>query len=248
MTQVLEAIAKYSKRVEAHRAGRPRARSRRARRAAAARARHHRVQERRGLLHRARGAMPTGPGTLRWLLPPRALRKIRDDQPSPTRAVVIINPLSDAAATNRRSSARRARARRARAAHGIEVRCARRPGPAMRTTFAREAVDAGCDLVVAWGGDGTINEAACALVHTDVPLRSCPAGSGNGLAADLAMPFDPRAALRTGGRRAHDGDRRRPGQRLPVLQHRRRRHRRRDRGAVRRARPAPARARRRICS
>jgi YegS/Rv2252/BmrU family lipid kinase len=61
--------------------------------------------------------------------------------------------------------------------------------------FAREAVSEGVDLVVAWGGDGTINEAASALIHTRVPLGIVPAGSGNGLAADLRIPFSPRAAL-----------------------------------------------------
>jgi YegS/Rv2252/BmrU family lipid kinase len=62
--------------------------------------------------------------------------------------------------------------------------------------FTREAVAAGCDLVVAWGGDGTINEAASALIHTGVPMGIVPAGSGNGLASDLLVPFDARAALR----------------------------------------------------
>jgi YegS/Rv2252/BmrU family lipid kinase len=61
--------------------------------------------------------------------------------------------------------------------------------------FARDAVERGCDLVIAWGGDGTINEAASALVHTKVPLAIVPAGSGNGLASDLLIPFDARAAL-----------------------------------------------------
>ena len=56
--------------------------------------------------------------------------------------------------------------------------------------------------MVAWGGDGTVNEAASALVHTGrAARRSCPPDPGNGLAADLAIPFDPRAALAAGGDR-----------------------------------------------
>jgi len=46
-----------------------------------------------------------------------------------------------------------------------------------------------------WGGDGTVNEAAGALAFGDVPLGIVPAGSGNGLARVLGIPFDPRAAL-----------------------------------------------------
>ena len=65
----------------------------------------------------------------------------------------------------------------------------------MPTTSRVRPSTRGASLVVAWGGDGTVNEAACALVHSNVPLAIVPAGSGNGLAADLAIPFDPRAAL-----------------------------------------------------
>jgi YegS/Rv2252/BmrU family lipid kinase len=49
--------------------------------------------------------------------------------------------------------------------------------------------------VAVWGGDGTINEAASALVHTPVPMAIIPAGSGNGLAWDLGVPFKPQQAL-----------------------------------------------------
>jgi YegS/Rv2252/BmrU family lipid kinase len=81
-------------------------------------------------------------------------------------------------------------------AHGVDavVRPTTKAGDAQ--AFARDAVTRGCDLVVAWGGDGTINEAASALLHTKVPLGIVPAGSGNGLASDLLIPFDARAALR----------------------------------------------------
>jgi diacylglycerol kinase family enzyme len=45
--------------------------------------------------------------------------------------------------------------------------------------------------VIAWGGDGTINEVASALAFGDVPLGIVRAGSGNGLARELGV--DPRA-------------------------------------------------------
>jgi YegS/Rv2252/BmrU family lipid kinase len=61
--------------------------------------------------------------------------------------------------------------------------------------LARAAVERRDALVIAWGGDGTVNEVASALVGTSVPLALVPAGSGNGLARDLGIPMEPRAAL-----------------------------------------------------
>lgn len=64
------------------------------------------------------------------------------------------------------------------------------------TLLAREAMAAGCGMVVAVGGDGTINEIAQALVHSDVVLGIIPSGSGNGLARHLGLPLRPVDALR----------------------------------------------------
>ena len=59
---------------------------------------------------------------------------------------------------------------------------------------AREA-EAGAYAVVAVGGDGTINEIARSLVHTQTALGIIPCGSGNGLARHLQIPLDPRRAI-----------------------------------------------------
>ena len=56
--------------------------------------------------------------------------------------------------------------------------------------LARDAVDRGFDAVLAFGGDGTINETAQALVGSDVCLGILPGGSTNVMARSLGVPVD----------------------------------------------------------
>ena len=63
--------------------------------------------------------------------------------------------------------------------------------------LARAAVADRADLVIVWGGDGTVNEIGGALAGSPTALGLIPAGSGNGLAGGLGVPRDPRAALAT---------------------------------------------------
>ncbi len=64
------------------------------------------------------------------------------------------------------------------------------------TDLAREAVDKNFDLVIAVGGDGTVNEIGRGLVATDVVLGVIPAGSGNGFARNFDIPLNQRTAIR----------------------------------------------------
>lgn len=56
------------------------------------------------------------------------------------------------------------------------------------TELARAATEKNVDLVVAVGGDGTVNEVAQGLIDSQVPMAIIPKGSGNGLARHLGIP------------------------------------------------------------
>lgn len=63
------------------------------------------------------------------------------------------------------------------------------------SVLASGYVSMGYDIVVAVGGDGTINEVARSLVETDSALGIVPCGSGNGLARHLMLPMNFGGAL-----------------------------------------------------
>jgi diacylglycerol kinase family enzyme len=58
------------------------------------------------------------------------------------------------------------------------------------TEIGREARDGGFDIVVAFGGDGTLNEVANGLAGTDVPVSVLPGGSTNVVCRTLGIPND----------------------------------------------------------
>ncbi len=108
---------------------------------------------------------------------------------------IVINPVSG---TGGRPEVARDRAAVAAAflqSHGIdgEVQVTEYRGHARE--LAAAALGRGASLVVAWGGDGTVNEVGTALAFRDAVLGIVPSGSGNGLARELGIPFDPHASL-----------------------------------------------------
>lgn len=74
-----------------------------------------------------------------------------------------------------------------------EIRFTSHPGHA--TEMAHKAVDDHVDIVVAVGGDGTVNEVARSLINTPTALGIIPCGSGNGLARHLMIPMQPKEAI-----------------------------------------------------
>jgi diacylglycerol kinase (ATP) len=109
--------------------------------------------------------------------------------------VAIVNPLSGAGAHPDVASRRVALIESRFAATGIAgcVHVTTHAGHA-RELASRAAADR-ADLVVAWGGDGTINEVAGAIAGTGTVLGIVPAGSGNGFANELGIPREPAHAI-----------------------------------------------------
>lgn len=107
------------------------------------------------------------------------------------RILYIINPISG---TQRKQGiAELAETLTDRSVYDVELAYTEYAGHA--SVLAAEAIEKGFDVVVAVGGDGTVNEVARALVHTPVALGILPCGSGNGLARHLHIPLEPRKAI-----------------------------------------------------
>lgn len=111
------------------------------------------------------------------------------------RVAVIINPISGTGGRKGVARARAELAASAVASRGLEVEVfvTERPGHARE--LAAAALEAGVTTLVAWGGDGTVNEVGSVAAFRDVTFGIIPSGSGNGLARELRIPFDPVRAI-----------------------------------------------------
>ena len=69
--------------------------------------------------------------------------------------------------------------------------------PGHATELAQKAAIDGFDLIVAVGGDGTVNEVAQGLIGGSTPMGIIPMGSGNGLARELGISMNMKKSART---------------------------------------------------
>ena len=109
------------------------------------------------------------------------------------RVKVILNPWSDRGRAIQQEDTIEGTARQY---GGVDIVLTERPGHAQE--LAQQAADAGYDLVVAAGGDGTIHEVVNGLVwggKANARLGIIPIGSGNDLAYTLGMTTDTETAV-----------------------------------------------------
>jgi YegS/Rv2252/BmrU family lipid kinase len=81
-----------------------------------------------------------------------------------------------------------------RAGHHVELFAT--PGPNRAGELARHAIKQGCNLILAAGGDGTINEAVNGMAGSDIPFGALPAGTANVLANEVGLSNRPDRAAR----------------------------------------------------
>lgn len=110
------------------------------------------------------------------------------------RALVVINPIAGPGRT-RTIGACVDLARSVLESHHYDTDVRVTTGPDDAARFSREAAAQQFDLVIAWGGDGTVNGGAAGVAGTNIPFAIIPGGSGNGLARDLQIPLKARDAF-----------------------------------------------------
>ncbi|MBM3792781.1 MAG: hypothetical protein FJW31_01685 [Acidobacteria bacterium] len=116
----------------------------------------------------------------------RYLKKIR------RQAILIYNPNARKLIRNPRLSER---VRELLAQRGVDAQLTPTARPEHATDLARAAVAASSvDLIVAMGGDGTVNEVLNGMVHSAVPLAVIPGGTANVLCCETGIPRHPEKA------------------------------------------------------
>lgn len=73
---------------------------------------------------------------------------------------------------------------------GIEANAKATTGPGDASKLAEEAVAAGVDIVISFGGDGTVNEVIQGMAGSRTALAVWPGGTSNVVARDLGVPFE----------------------------------------------------------
>lgn len=99
--------------------------------------------------------------------------------------MVIFNPAARGLYGKRRRRLDTAVAQLEAAGHSVQV--VQTEGPGSGVELARRAVASGAQLIVAAGGDGTLNEALNGVTGSAVPLAVLPGGTANVLATELGL-------------------------------------------------------------
>jgi diacylglycerol kinase family enzyme len=141
-----------------------------------------------GRPEQAVGSRPTGlpdpPATGEWtgpsaLIPFQALR-----------ILLVVNSFASSVTARNTVVVHRELARN----HEVQVVETNRRGHATR--FAQDAANRDVDVVIGYGGDGTLNEVATGIARTDTALGVLPGGSTNVFARTLGLPNDPVGAVK----------------------------------------------------
>src|SRR5215203_6055209 len=112
------------------------------------------------------------------------LRSLRRRKPAKKRMLLIVNPYATTVSDRLKNLVVYALQGR------FDVEAVTTQAQNHATEIGREAQDGGYDVVVAFGGDGTLNEVVNGLAGTDLPVAVLPGGSTNVVARTLGMPND----------------------------------------------------------
>ncbi|HEX4773824.1 MAG TPA: diacylglycerol kinase family protein [Bryobacteraceae bacterium] len=102
------------------------------------------------------------------------------------RASIIFNPVARGLSRHRHLLQRTIETLRR---QGIEARLIATEAPGTAGAQARREVDSGVDLILAAGGDGTVNEVASGILYSGVPMAILPGGTANVLAREMRLPI-----------------------------------------------------------
>ncbi|HVO55868.1 MAG TPA: diacylglycerol kinase family protein [Solirubrobacterales bacterium] len=108
----------------------------------------------------------------------------RHKKPAKKRMLIIVNPYATTVSDRLRNLVVYALQGR------FEVEAVSTQAQNHATELSREACDKGYDVVVAFGGDGTLNEVANGLAGSDLPVAILPGGSTNVVCRMLGIPND----------------------------------------------------------
>jgi YegS/Rv2252/BmrU family lipid kinase len=111
------------------------------------------------------------------------------------RVALIYNPVSGQYLGRRKAAVQDALAVLGNA--GIAAEAFVTSGAGSAKAYAEQAVSAGCDTVIACGGDGTVHEVLQSLAGTEAALGVVPLGTANALAANLGLIASPANVVRT---------------------------------------------------